>query len=311
MSRAGPAGREPGVDAGGTTLTLRRAELEHGDDLAARRLRQRDDARCRRYSGGATRRSMSSPTRACHGRSTICHISAWTWWRKTMRGHRAHNGEKNGMPFQISTRPSGRPRHQRHREPTTRPSARPALAEAAQGAAGEDAVAPALAHHVVPVALEPGPDARRRRGPHGDVDPGAGPQRRHVMGVALRSRRPRGRRGPARRASGPGATRRRRRAPRTSSRVGVDDCRVMTITPVTLVTEASTTHCRQGPAPTLRRCTATKHTVMTTHNPTCTARSARAVARYWPSAAAGGARQGAGPEGQDHAPPTATRCPSR
>ena len=27
-----------------------------------------------------------------------------------MRGHRAHNGEKNGMPFQISTSPSGLPR---------------------------------------------------------------------------------------------------------------------------------------------------------------------------------------------------------
>ncbi len=27
-----------------------------------------------------------------------------------MRGQRAHTGVKNGIPFQISTRPSGRPR---------------------------------------------------------------------------------------------------------------------------------------------------------------------------------------------------------
>ena len=34
------------------------------------------------------------------------HISAWTWWRKTIWGPRDHSGEKNGMPFQISTTPS-------------------------------------------------------------------------------------------------------------------------------------------------------------------------------------------------------------
>ena len=34
------------------------------------------------------------------------HISAWTWWRKTIRGQRLHSGEKNGIPFQISTSPS-------------------------------------------------------------------------------------------------------------------------------------------------------------------------------------------------------------
>ena len=37
------------------------------------------------------------------------HISAWTWCRKTILGHRLHNGEKNGIPFQISTRPSPLP----------------------------------------------------------------------------------------------------------------------------------------------------------------------------------------------------------
>ena len=35
------------------------------------------------------------------------HISACTWWRKTTRAQRAQTGEKNGMPFQISTSPSG------------------------------------------------------------------------------------------------------------------------------------------------------------------------------------------------------------
>ena len=44
---------------------------------------RRDDSdrvtiRVPRYNGGATRRSMNSPTWACHGRSTICHISACT-----------------------------------------------------------------------------------------------------------------------------------------------------------------------------------------------------------------------------------------
>ncbi len=37
------------------------------------------------------------------------HISACTWWQNTTRGPWAHTGEKNGMPFQISTSPSRRP----------------------------------------------------------------------------------------------------------------------------------------------------------------------------------------------------------
>jgi hypothetical protein len=65
--------------------------------------------RLRRYRKGATRRSRVSPSVARLRGSTICHISAWTWWRKTIFGPRAHTGEKNGMPFQISTRPSRGP----------------------------------------------------------------------------------------------------------------------------------------------------------------------------------------------------------
>ena len=38
--------------------------------------------------------------------STIPHISACTWWRKVIWGLRDQRGEKNGMPFQISTTPS-------------------------------------------------------------------------------------------------------------------------------------------------------------------------------------------------------------
>ena len=55
------------------------------------------------------RRSTASPTRARLGGSTIFHMSACTWWSTTTLGTVAHRGEKNGMPFQISTRPSGRP----------------------------------------------------------------------------------------------------------------------------------------------------------------------------------------------------------
>ena len=58
------------------------------------------------------RRSMVSPRRASIGLSspsTICHISAWTWWSITARGPRYQSGEKNGMPFQISSRASDGP----------------------------------------------------------------------------------------------------------------------------------------------------------------------------------------------------------
>ncbi len=63
----------------------------------------------RRYNGGATRCSTAEPKRASRCESTICHISAWTWCRKTIRGRRAHSGEKKGIPFQISTTPSPEP----------------------------------------------------------------------------------------------------------------------------------------------------------------------------------------------------------
>ncbi len=56
-----------------------------------------------RYRGGAMRCSSALPTPASRGDSTICHISAWTWCRKTTRGRRLHSGVRNGIPFQIST----------------------------------------------------------------------------------------------------------------------------------------------------------------------------------------------------------------
>jgi hypothetical protein len=58
---------------------------------------------------GATLRSSVSPRRARLGGSTIFHMSAWMWCKKTMRGPDAQSGEKNGMPFQISTSASRRP----------------------------------------------------------------------------------------------------------------------------------------------------------------------------------------------------------
>ncbi len=39
------------------------------------------------------------------------HISACTWWSHVTCGVRAHSGDMNGMPFQISTRPSRPPCH--------------------------------------------------------------------------------------------------------------------------------------------------------------------------------------------------------
>jgi hypothetical protein len=60
----------------------------------------------RRYNGGATRNSTVRPRRARRGGSVICHIVSCTWCSHTTRGRRAHTGEKNGMPFQISISPS-------------------------------------------------------------------------------------------------------------------------------------------------------------------------------------------------------------
>jgi len=41
----------------------------------------------------------------------MSHISAWTWCRNVMCAVRDHSGEKNGIPFQISTRASLAPCH--------------------------------------------------------------------------------------------------------------------------------------------------------------------------------------------------------
>ena len=80
-------------------------------------------------AGGPAGCSTSSPSRASQSGSTIRHISAWTWWRKVIRGPRYHRGEKNGMPFHTSTSPSpGRRRRPapRRRRPGRRVAARPA-----------------------------------------------------------------------------------------------------------------------------------------------------------------------------------------
>ncbi len=39
----------------------------------------------------------------------MSHITPWTWCSHVMCGVLAHTGEKNGIPFQISTRPSRPP----------------------------------------------------------------------------------------------------------------------------------------------------------------------------------------------------------
>ena len=52
------------------------------------------------------RDSRVRPIRASCGGSVMSHISACTWCRNVMCGVRAQSGEKNGIPFQISTSPS-------------------------------------------------------------------------------------------------------------------------------------------------------------------------------------------------------------
>jgi len=46
---------------------------------------------------------MLRPIAASAGGSAIPHISAWTWWRKTILGPWNHSGEKKGIPFHTST----------------------------------------------------------------------------------------------------------------------------------------------------------------------------------------------------------------
>ena len=85
----------------------------------------------------ARRSSMVSPMRARRGEQGPCATSAaCTWWSSTMRGSSAHTGLKNGIPFQISIRPSGRPR-------------RPAIPLEKRCARNPHAVAARLADHLV------------------------------------------------------------------------------------------------------------------------------------------------------------------
>ncbi len=63
------------------------------------------------YTGGATVDSTKLPNEARRGGSVICHISACTWCSHVTCAVRDHSGEKNGIPFQISTRPSRPPCH--------------------------------------------------------------------------------------------------------------------------------------------------------------------------------------------------------
>ncbi len=47
---------------------------------------------------------MVRPSRASRGGRAMSHIESWTWCNHTARGRvAAQIGEKNGMPFQIST----------------------------------------------------------------------------------------------------------------------------------------------------------------------------------------------------------------
>jgi hypothetical protein len=57
----------------------------------------------RRYNTGAIVDSMLRPSAANDEGRAILHISACTWWRKTILGPWNHNGEKNGIPFHTST----------------------------------------------------------------------------------------------------------------------------------------------------------------------------------------------------------------
>ena len=106
-SGVGDARRRPGENdgsmPGGTTVMRCALRCSLRDDLVLRRLRQRDDRRARGRSAARRRNSTRRPSRASRGGSVISHIESCTWCSHTTRGRRAHNGEKNGMPFQIST----------------------------------------------------------------------------------------------------------------------------------------------------------------------------------------------------------------
>ena len=87
-----------------------------------------------------------------------------------MRGPCAHNGEKNGIPFQISTRPS------RASVPTH---------HLAERGTREHHVPARLADHAVPVAPRDLRMAGRERRPEVDLDPRRGPAPGDLVGVQL------------------------------------------------------------------------------------------------------------------------------
>ena len=155
---------------GGATRDPLGAQAEHVDDLAPRGLRQRDDPARAGRSGGATRRSTRSPSRASIGGRTMPHISACTWCRKTMRGPAVPQRREEGHAVpDLDQRVAGAVPH----------------ADALPGRTGEHGVAAGLAQHPVAVAGRARPVPRDGRGAEGDVEAGGGPARRDHVGVQL------------------------------------------------------------------------------------------------------------------------------
>ena len=127
VGRALAAGAEHRVDAGGSTTSTFEAGRRSNSTMSFFDEFDSVTILDRRYTSGATRRSTVSPSVAAHGASspsTIFHISAWTWCSRMIPGPRFHSGEKNGMPFQISTSASRGPWRPINSDPAARGNTR-------------------------------------------------------------------------------------------------------------------------------------------------------------------------------------------
>ena len=113
------------------------------------------------------------PSRASRGGNVISHIESCTWCSHTARGRvAAHTGEKNGMPFQISTSASLAP-------------CQPIIS--LNAARGKHEVAAGLADDPIAVAPADLRRAGRVRRPHRHLDAGLAPQRGDPRRVQLRA----------------------------------------------------------------------------------------------------------------------------
>ena len=104
VGRCAPARRERRIDAGRHHRDVRRPEVQLAHDLVLRRLRQRDDRRAavqRRRDPELDRRGRAA--RGAAGASSPTSSRARGAATRHAAGARAQTGEKNGMPFQIST----------------------------------------------------------------------------------------------------------------------------------------------------------------------------------------------------------------